>query len=67
MEVAIVRIVLLAATQVPQDQLLVRFVPMASMRPPRDHQLAQMYQTVNVAKLVAVTLPVVLQHQSLVQ
>jgi hypothetical protein len=64
---AIVWIVLLVATQVQQDHRLALFVPMASTRSPRDHRFALMYPMVNVVKLVAVMLPVVLRHQSLVK
>ncbi len=65
---AIVWIVLLAATQVPQDHRLALCVPMASTRRPRDHRFALMSQRVSVVKTaLVITLPVGLLHRSLVQ
>ena len=66
MEVAIVRIVLLAATQVPQEHQLALFVLMAPTPQAQDHRFALMYPMVTVVKLVTIMLPVVLRHLSLV-
>ncbi len=54
----IVRIVLMAATQVPQEQQLALFVPMAATQVPQDHRLALMSQMV-ILVLLAHTAPIV--------
>ncbi len=67
MEMVIVWIAPLAATQVPQDHLLVLFVPMAATHLAQDHRLAKMSQMVTTAKSVVVMLPAAPRHQSLAQ
>ena len=68
MVTVIVWIVLLAATQVPQDHRLALCVLTVALQVPQDHGLALMSQRVPAVKsALVITLPAVLRHQSLVQ